>query len=181
MIGRLSVYPFVLIIVLDGYTFAQFQDKIDELGGKGSGMFMPLFPYPGMPEPYAFFSWSHLGSIIQQQLLIAPMALLTIAIVLATSWNTIRSLTLRQPAIIILAMGSITLFLYSILWNPDLGSRNDWDLLALPAIPLTLLALYLLLQLPNGKPKRLAITAYLALSCIHTLGWLLLHTLALSY
>jgi len=32
------------------------------------------------------------------------------------------------------------MFFYSISWNPDLGPRNDWDLLSLPALPLSLLA-----------------------------------------
>jgi hypothetical protein len=64
---------------------------------------------------------------------------------------------------------------YSIAWNPDLGPRNDWDLLGLPALPLTLVAVYLLLQLPQGKPRRLALTAYLAVSAVHSAAWVLVH------
>jgi hypothetical protein len=172
---------FVIIIVLDGYTLAQFQGKIGDLVSKGNGMFIPLFPYLGMAEPYAFFSWSHLGSIVQEHLLTAPLAFFTISVVLITSWRNASKFVRHDNAAIILIVGSMSLFLYSLFWNPDLGSRNDWDLLALPAIPFTLLALYLLLQLPDGKPKRLAITAYLVLTIVHTLGWLLLHFQHIGY
>jgi hypothetical protein len=73
------------------------------------------------------------------------------------------------------------MFFYSITWNPDLGPRNDWDLLALPALPLTLLAIYLLLQLPPGKPRRLALSAYLSVSGVHAAAWVLLHVLGIRY
>ena len=43
-----------------------------------------------------------------------------------------------------------------------LGPRNDWDLLALSALPLTLLAAYLLLHLPDSRPRRMALAAYLS-------------------
>jgi hypothetical protein len=62
-----------------------------------------------------------------------------------------------------------------------LGPRNDWDLLGLSALPLTLLAIYLLLQLPEGRSRRIALAAYLALSSVHTGAWVLLHVLGVRY
>jgi hypothetical protein len=78
-------------------------------------------------------------------------------------------------------IGAAAMFFYSITWNPDLGPRSDWDLLALPALPLTLLATYLLLQLPHGKARRVALAAYLSMSAVHAAGWVLLHVLNIRY
>lgn len=141
---------FLSIIILDGYNPGQFQGRMTDLVSKGNGMFIPFFPYSGMLEPFAFFSWSHLGAVIQEQLLVAPLALLTIIIVLALAWPYMRSHMLPQPPIIVISTAAVSLFLYSIFWNPDLGARSDWDLLALPAIPLTILALLFLQQIPEA-------------------------------
>ena len=73
------------------------------------------------------------------------------------------------------------MFFYSISWNPDLGPRNDWDLLALSALPLTMLAAYLLLHLPPSRARRLALVAYLSVSAVHAAAWVLLHVLGITY
>jgi hypothetical protein len=70
---------------------------------------------------------------------------------------------------------------FTISWNPDLGPRNDWDLLGLSALPLTLLATYFLLHLPLGRPRRLAMAAYLSVSAVHTVAWIGLHVLGIRY
>ncbi|HYP19669.1 MAG TPA: hypothetical protein VEY08_06300, partial [Chloroflexia bacterium] len=57
--------------------------------------------------------------------------------------------------------------------------RDDWDLLSLPAIPLSLVAIYLLLRLPHGKARRLALTAYLSVSAVHAAAWVLVHVLGI--
>ena len=92
--------------------------------------------------------------------LTAPMALVTIAIVLAAMWGPVRALARRTPALLTLAVGAASMLFYSVAWNPDLGPRNDWDLLGLPALPLTLLAVYLLLQLADWRLRRIALAAY---------------------
>ena len=97
------------------------------------------------------------------------------------SWGQVRALFRATPALLTLGVGAISALFYTISWNPDLGPRNDWDLLALSAVPLTLLAVYLLLRLPAGRPKRLALAAYLSISAVHTAGWVLLHTLGIRY
>jgi hypothetical protein len=181
LVSLALVALFVAIIALDGYMLAQFQAKIAELGGKGSGMFIPIVSTEGMPEPYAFFSWSHLGAVNQEQALAALMALPTIVAILLLAWKEMHTLVRQRPALLTLFLGAGVALIYSLVWNPDLGPRNDWDLLALPALPLTALAVYLLLQLPDGKPKRLALTAYLSLAFVHTLGWVILHTHGIHY
>ena len=142
---------------------------------------MPLFQISTRFEHYTFFSWAHLGAVINEQLLTAPLAILTLVIISALAWKGVRKVAGGVPGMVALAVGSISIFFYSITWNPDLGPRDDWDLLGLPALPLTLLAAYLLLRIPDSKAKRIAMTAYLSVSAVHTGGWLLLHVLGITY
>jgi len=88
-------------------------------------------------------------------------------------------------------VAALSTFIFSITWNPDLGASNDWDLLSLPGIPLSLLAGGLLaLRWPReveGRPRPYTTTlAYcgsvlLAVAAWHALSWLLANALALPY
>jgi hypothetical protein len=151
------------------------------MGGADSRTMLPLFETVTRYEHYPFFSWAHLGAVAQEQLLVAPMALLAIVVVLVAAWRGVRALGRAVPALWTLAAGAAGMFFYSITWNPDLGPRDDWDLLALSALPLTLLALYLLLHLQPGRWRRLALSAYLSLSGVHAAAWVALHVLGIRY
>jgi hypothetical protein len=187
LLTAMAVLVLVLsVVILDGYTFTRLNIKVLQpgvgiVGGNDTHLFVPLFRTETIAENYTYFSWSHLGAIIQEQMLTAPMALASILIVLIMSWGQVLALFRATPALVALSVGAITALLYTISWNPDLGPRYDWDLLALSAVPLTLLAVYLLLRLPAGRAKRLALAAYLSISAAHTAGWVLLHTLGIRY
>jgi hypothetical protein len=173
---------FASFIILDGYNLAIFQAKATGLGGDDSRMFVPLsISGDSTYEHYTLFSWSHIGALAQEQLLTGPLALLTVVAVCAIAWKDVRNMVRATPGLVAVAIGAASSLLFAVVWNPDLGPRSDWDLLALPAPLLTTLAVYPLLHLPDGKPKHLAIAAYLSLSFVHTLGWLLLHILWIGY
>jgi hypothetical protein len=174
-VGLAIVLVIVSIMIVDTYDFERFQVGLGEMGGRDGRTLLPLFTTVSPTEHYAFFSWPHLGAVVQEQLLTAPMALATIGLMLILAWGWVRALARRTPALVTMGVGAASMLFYSIAWNPDLGPRNDWDLLGLPALPLTLVAVYLLLQLPQGKPRRLALTAYLAVSAVHSAAWVLVH------
>jgi hypothetical protein len=180
-VGLGIVLVVVSIMIIDTYDFERFQAGMAEMGGRDGRTLLPLFTTVSGTEHYAFFSWAHLGAVVQEQLLTAPMALAVIVVVLVAMWGNVRALARRTPALVTLAVGAASMLFYSIAWNPDLGPRNDWDLLGLPALPLTLLAVYLLLHLPEGRWRRLALSAYLALSAVHTGAWVLVHLLGIRY
>jgi len=180
-VGLGIVVVIVSVMIVDTYDFERFQAGMAEMGGRDGRTLLPLFTAVSPTEHYVFFSWSHLGAVLQEQLLTAPVALVTVLIVLAAMWGTVKALVKRTPALVTLAVGAASMLFYSIAWNPDLGPRNDWDLLALPALPLTLLAVYLLLQLPHGKARRLALASYLSLSAVHAGAWVLAHVLGIRY
>lgn len=169
------------IMLIDGYDYERLQTGLSEMGGLDGRTMLPLFEAQSPYERYTFLSLPHVGAIIQEQLLTAPMALPTILAVLALAWRGTRRLVGTVAPFAVLLVGATSAFFYSISWNPDLGPRDDWDLLSLPAIPLTLVAVYLLTRLPYGRPQRLALTAYLAVSGVHTSAWVLLHVLGIRY
>jgi hypothetical protein len=169
------------IMIIDGYDYERLQTGLSEMGGLDGRTMLPLFEAQSPYERYTFFSLPHLGAVVQEQLLTAPMALLTILTVIMLAWRGVKCHIAASAPFAVLAVGAASIFFYSISWNPDLGPRNDWDLLSLPAIPLTLVAVYLLTRLPHGRARRLALTAYLSVSAVHTSAWVLLHVLGIRY
>ncbi|MGI8587139.1 MAG: hypothetical protein ACR2M0_05555 [Chloroflexia bacterium] len=169
------------VMLIERYDYTRLQIGLATLGGGDSNTLMQLVATQTRFEHYTFFTWAHLGAVVQEQLLTAPLALLTVLAVLAAAWQGVRRLAGAAPGLITLAVGAASVFFYSISWNADLGSRSDWDLLSLPALPMSLLAVYLLIHLPPGRARRLALTAYLSMSAVHAAAWVLLHALGLPF
>jgi hypothetical protein len=169
------------IMLIDGYDYERLQTGLSEMGGLDGRTMLPLFEAQSPYERYTFFSLPHLGAVIQEQLLTAPMALLTILAAVSLAWRGTKRLASTAAPFAVLTVGAAGVFFYAISWNPDLGPRDDWDLLSLPAIPLTLVAVCLLARLLHGKPRRLALAAYLSVSGVHAAAWVLVHLLGLRY
>jgi hypothetical protein len=180
-VGLAVVLVMGSIMLIDGYDYERLQTGLSEMGGLDGRTMLPLFEAQSPYERYTFLSLPHLGAIAQEQLLTAPMALLTVVTVVALAWRGVKRQLRSVAPFAVLVVGAASIFFYSISWNPDLGPRDDWDLLSLPAIPLTLVAVYLLTRLPYGRPRRLALTAYLTVSGVHTSAWVLLHVLGIRY
>jgi hypothetical protein len=178
-VGAAMILVLFSVMVIDGYDLERFHTGLAEMGGADGRTMMPLFTLVSPYEHYPYFSWAHLGAIVQEQLLTAPLALITIGIVLALAWPGVRRMAGAVPGLVALAVAGAAMFFYSTAWNPDLGPRSDWDLLSLSALPLTLLAVYLLLRLPPGRARRLALTAYLSVSAVHTAAWVAIHVLGI--
>jgi hypothetical protein len=174
----------VAIISLEGYTALRastiMKTGFGALGGPDKAWFVPLLEAKASGEYFTFLSPPHIGAIIQEQLLTAPMAVPTLLILIIAN-RFLRSLARRLPELVVIATGAMSMFIFSISWNPDLGPRADWDLLAASAVPVTLLAMLLLTRLPDGRPKRLALVSYLSVSGVHTAAWVLLHIVGIRY
>ncbi|MDQ2807965.1 MAG: hypothetical protein M3Z04_13810, partial [Chloroflexota bacterium] len=178
-VGLAALGLLAFVMLADGYDLDRLHAGLASLGG-GDGLTM-MHPFTAQQgaEHYALFSWANLGAVVQEQLLTAPLALLTLGLTLALAWPGVRRLARAVPAYGVLAVGAAGMLFYSITWNPDIGPRNDWDLLSQPAPALTLLAVYGLLHLPAGRARRLALTAYLSVSAVHAAAWVALHALGI--
>lgn len=180
-VGLAMMLVMVSVAVADGYDYERLQTGLGEMGGLDGRTLLPLFTPVSPYERYVFFSWPHLGAIVQEQLLTAPMASVTLLILLVMAWPGIKQLARATPSLVTLAVGAASIFFYTAAWNPDLGPRNDWDLLSLAALPLTVLAVYLLTRLPYGRARRIALTSYISVSAVHAAGWVVLHVAGIKY
>jgi hypothetical protein len=179
--GLALVLGMISVMLLEGYDQAALQLGLSRLGGGDGHTMMQLTQIETRFEHFTFFTWAHLGEVVQEQLLTAPLALITILLTLALAGRGVLRLARAVPSFGVLAVGAAAVLFYSVTWNADLGARSDWDLLSLPAIPLTLIAVYLLLHLPPGRARRVALAAYLSVSAFHAAAWVALHALNLPF
>ena len=130
----------------------------------------------------------HLGAILQEQLLIAPLALATCVLALV-GLRVPREVNPARRQIAVLAAAAGAALFFSVTWNPDLGPRQDWDLLSLPGIPLSLLAGALLAtrwprsddtERPYTRTLTYVGSVLVAASAWHALSWLLANALGLG-
>jgi tetratricopeptide (TPR) repeat protein len=108
---------------------------------------LPLISMPDFYQPYRLFAWSHLVDVLNELLLASPAAVLALPFILARRADpapTGRGSTAGRHAPgatgLFLASAAASALLLTTLVNPEIGAFRDWDLLAIPALPLTLWA-----------------------------------------
>ena len=132
IVTALCCVPLATALLL-GLSGVGFEAYISRMGGRN---FLPLFADPGMAAQYRMFSSSHILDFLNQQLLAAPAACMAVFL--------FRKYALRkQPFLAVCAF--VPLF-STLLANPEIGAFRDWDVMSLPALPLTLWAAAALLQ-----------------------------------
>ena len=101
---------------------------------------------------YSFLSIKHLQAIFNQQRLVGPMnGLLCIS---GLIWLAGRSRSIfKNPPLIYLALLSSAFLTLTLIWNPDLGPKRDWDLFAPSGFYLYLFAAYLLVKIKDMAPS----------------------------
>ena len=101
--------------------------------------FVPLVG--GTEESYTLFSWSHLLDVVNEQLLIFPVAIAVWTTILFF-WKRGRIITDQVSKFFICVV--LSSFLFAILVDPKLGYARDWDLFAATGIGCMVLGVYLL-------------------------------------
>ena len=131
-VSALLCVPLTTAILL-GFSGVGFEEYISRMGGRN---FLPVFADPGITAQYRMFSSSHVLDFLNQQ-------------VLAASAACMAAFLLRKSALakqLFLAVCAFLPLLFTFLANPEIGAFRDWDVMALPALPLTLWAASALLQ-----------------------------------
>ena len=146
-----------LFLTLSGVGFDTY------VGRTGSGEFLPLFQEPGFYAQYRMFSFPHLVDFVNLQLLSAPGACLALFLM--------RKSILGRHAFLVLC--SIVPLVFTFIAKANIGAFRDWDILSVPALPLTLLAAAAVLErIPNRQ--QLFHTACLVCGAagLHTVLWI---------
>ena len=133
------------------------------LGGMGGNDLLPWFTKPGPEMQYGVFSVEHILDFVNQQLLAAPVACIVLVLVRKQDLS-------RQP---FLAVCTVVPLFFTFVANPDLGAFRDWDIMSLPATPLTLWAVAILLKRARDCEK-LFRGAFLicGAAVLHTFLWI---------
>jgi hypothetical protein len=154
---------------------------IDRPGGGDGRWLVPLWETETKWEHYTMFSWLHLRDFLNEQLLVAPVALPSLVLLFLA--RIARRTTGPAPRdsrsdyrFLVTAWLFYLLFVW--LWNPDYGGQRDWDLFSLVAIPQTLLLVHLLPR-SFARPRYLAMAALplIAVQAMHTAAWIYQNTL----
>jgi len=122
----------------------------DAPGGGDRRWFVPLTTLHSKWERYTLFSPAHWLDMLNEQALVAPFSLALVGALLAGRRGRVA---LRKSAGVFLGLAAASYTLFTWVWNPDYGGRRDWDLFAPAALPLTLLAAWLLIQVSRQEKE----------------------------
>lgn len=127
--------------------------SLENFGGGDRSLTVPLFEVTSMYHKYTLFSINHIVDIINEILLIAPIAFL-MSIILSYKFIQQGNFFSIESSFLLICF--ICCFLYLFLFNPDMaifdvGILNEWDLLSPIAYPIMLLSVYLLNKETNDQ------------------------------
>jgi tetratricopeptide (TPR) repeat protein len=143
--GRMLGPPVVSLLLACGIALALGWRPSAYLQGLRASHFLPLSGSGDRFQPYSLFSWAHLHDVLNQLLLVAPAALLALPVLLRRSRP-------HSPTGRFLLAACLPPLLAVLLLNPEIGAFRDWDLFALPAVPLLVVtALALRQRLATGR------------------------------
>ena len=127
---------------------------------------LPLTSPLGFKAAYGLLSLGHLSDLVNQQLLTASTAAIVVAVL------GMRALSADRQSLFLLAAGAVPLAATAVL-NPEIGAFRDWDVLAIPSVPLTVWAAAAFTKATERCPNR---TSKAVLICgaagLHTMLWI---------
>ena len=133
-----------------------------------------IYPFGGGESFYSFFSLAHLLDFVNHQLLISPVSVV-LCMVFLIFW---RWINFKENAVKFLMWLMVCSFSFALLVDPKLGYARDWDLFAFAGLGVTLLGLYLMVNIfRREKVTELGrMTMILVItSLIFTLPWILVN------
>lgn len=129
---------------------------------------VPLWETDPFLRPHALLSGTHLADVLNEHLLVAPMGLVLIGAALLT----VRDRIARNPHFLLLGSAAFFEVALTVLFNPELGAFRDWDALSPVAVPLVLLAGYLLTRCAEPWAQRRLAWVMGVAAIFHLVPWL---------
>jgi len=135
--GALGLIPAGLL-----YFFAVCDPSILDVSGPlAENVLIPPFDYgpPGHAKLFTFLSRGHIHSIFYWIVKATPLLIpMLLALFLKMS---LREIFFRDPFVTFLWICGGLWFAWTLVWHPDFGIYQDWDLFSIAGLPLTLVAL----------------------------------------
>jgi hypothetical protein len=159
--AALAALPFALGLLGRGY----------HLGGTLISLISAVLSRQPEPIPGYFWSWRHLRDLLNEQLLIGPLALATFvpAAIVAIRRRTAAPIELAFFTVLGAGFGFVCL----IAGDSNLGYARNWDLQAPAGFALAVCGTALLLPTFAGPvAARACLVLAIAVSCFHTIPWL---------
>ena len=153
-------FPLVAMVVLciSDFDFATLLGR-----NVRSQHFLPMFSEPGFFAPYRIVSISHLNDFVNLQILAAPAAVMAL-------FQFGRRDFRHHPFLLVAAAVPL---LFTFIVNPEIGAFRDWDILALPALPLTLwTASALVAHLRQDERRLRSVHVICTAAALHSMLWI---------
>ena len=156
----------------------------DRPGGGDASWFVPLWATRTRWEAYTLLSWPHLRDLLNQLLLVAPVALpalvwLGVAAPAVTEGRD-EAPVARQTRIFLGVAAVLHLLLIAV-WNPDYGGQRDWDLFSLAWIPTTLWCVSVARAKLDAETRWAGFLPLVVIQVLHTAAWIYQNTLPWSW
>ena len=158
LIGGFALGPVVVLAVLYGVGV----DLFAYATGLRGGHLLPIWTEPDYSQAYGLLNWRHLLDLLNEQLLVASVVVLVLLGV-RQAWCGKGS-----DERIFFGVAGVLPLIFTALANPEIGAFRDWDVLAFPALPLSLWAGCVLLQHGMGRGGWLVCGA----AALHTFTWI---------
>ena len=132
-IGKAAGYAVLPVLLAVGIVLLADRDGTVSRVFQRDAPLLPVLGAPGFWAPYRMVSVAHLLDLLNQYLLVAPAAILAVCLFR-------RGQAGGDPIHRFLFAAALFPVLATLVANPEIGAFRDWDVLALPALPLTLWA-----------------------------------------
>ncbi len=160
-LAAVTVLPAVVLVIVMRAVGFEGADEPGMGGGDGS-MFVPLFELSGMTR-YLMFRPAHLLAIANEQLLVAPLgiSIVVVGTIVALrrgqwrTWQTADAPGVPFVAQLYLGLVATGFLALTVIWNPDFGPLQDWDLFGPVGFYLGVSGIALLVRHLGDQPQRL--------------------------
>ncbi len=157
----LAALPLGLALLKPGYNLAE----------TAMSMVADLLVRQPEPIPDYFWSWRHLRDIVNEQLLIGPLAMILFVPVAVSALRRRSARTFESWFFVLFGAGFAAASLLA--GDSNLGYARNWDLLAPAGFALAVAGMALLLpRFPHVQAARASLTLVVAASLFHTLPWI---------
>jgi len=140
----------------------------------GSGHILPLFSKNLTNNTaYTLFSYEHIIDIINEYLLITPIAFFIFIHVIFKRKMIMTFISLERNAFLLI--GSAFYFIFCFIFNMEIGVSRDWDLFSASAIPITLVSVLFIIKIFENRLKAISI---IIIGCciLHTVPWIIVNS-----